>query len=216
VSTHALRSLRRGAAASELEVELGGSLPQRPAPGEQATVCLFNQYVGYQVKTRPGGGGGQVERSDAVTRVRGSQVYTLHHSPFMMTAFERVPVDEVLGAVGSARFALVAVGAQANLSPRFNWHTELRGGRLVLFHGDGLPLKTYLNLKSNPRVVRVLLDPLTFGGWLLEGSLEEYQAEEEPAAHRATCAGFAAGGWGRPARTFRFTADVIRPLPPPG
>jgi hypothetical protein len=214
VSAHRLLALEHGATASELKVELGGQLARPPQAGEVASVCLFNQYVGYQVKTRQGAAA--VEAASGMTRLRGGHVYTLHHSPFMMTAFERVPVDEVLGAVGKVPFALVGVGAQVNLSPRFNWHTEVRDGRLVLFHGDGLPLKTYLNLKTNPRVVRVLLDPTTFGGWLLEGLVEEYEARAEPVAHEATCAGFAAGGWGRPARTFRFTADVIRPLLPPG
>lgn len=216
VSAHRLLGLRRGASAAELQVELAGPLPRLPADGDLASACLFNQYVGYQVKTRLHAAGGQVETADAVTRLRGGHVYTLHHSPFMMTAFERVPVDEVLGAVGRVTHALVGVGPMVNLSPRFNWHTEVRDGRLVLFHGDGLPLKTYLNLKSNPRVTRVLLDPLTFGGWVLEGPVEEYAAKDDPVAHQATCAGFEAGGWGRPARTFRFTAEVIRPLPPPG
>jgi hypothetical protein len=215
VSAHRLVSLQHGTAGNELRVELSGRLPRSPLAGDLASVCLFNQFVGYQVKTRLGAPGGQVETLDAVIRVRGSHVYTLHHSPFMMTAFERVPVDEVLGAVGSAPFALVGVGPQVNLSPRFNWHTAVREGRLVLFHGDGLPLKTYLNLKTNPRVTRVLIDPTTFGGWLLEGAVEEYQPKDDPVAHEATCAGFAAGGWGKPARTFRFTADLIRPLPPP-
>jgi len=214
VSAHRLLSLRHGATASELVVELGGPLARSLQAGEVASVCLFNQYVGYQVKTRLGGAA--VEASPGTTRVRGGHVYTLHHSPFMTTAFERVPVDEVLGAVGKVPFALVGVGRQVNLSPRFNWHTEVRDGRLVLFHGDGLPLKTYLNLKTNARVVRVLLDPSTFGGWLLEGQVEEYEAKDEPVAHAATCAGFSAGGWGRPARTFRFTADLITPLLPPG
>ena len=215
VTAHRLRSLGHGATASELEVALGGA-PGRPLrPGEVASACLFDQYVGYQVKTRPGAAGA-LEVADGDTHLRGGQVFTLHHSPFMMTAFERVPVDEVLGAVGKVPFALLGVGPSVNLSPRFNWHTEVRDGRLVLFHGDGLPLKTYLNLKSNPRVVRVLLDPVSFGGWLLEGPVEEYEARQEPVAHQATCAGFAAGGWGRPARTYRFTAEVIRPLPPPG
>lgn len=214
VSTHRLVALRHCATASDLEVELGGRLPHLPAAGEIATVCLFNQFVGYQVKTRAGAAGA-VTPEGAGVRVRGGHVFTLHHSPFMMTAFERVPVDEVLGAVGRVPCALVGVGPQVNLSPRFNWHTEVRDGRLVLFHGDGLPLKTYLNLKANPRLVRVLLDPTTFGGWVLEGLVEEYEAREEPVAHEATCAGFAAGGWGRPARTFRFTAEVIRPLAPP-
>ncbi len=215
VSAHRLVSLQRGAAGNELQVELSGRLPRAPGAGEVASACLFNQYVGYQVKTRLGATGAQVEALDAVTRLRGSHVYTLHHSPFMMTAFERVPVDEVLGAVGGVPFALVGVGPQVNLSPRFNWHTEVRDGRLVLFHGDGLPLKTYLNLKTNRRVTRALLDPATFGGWLLEGTVEEYLAADEPVAHEATCAGFAAGGWGKPARTFRFTAEVIQALRPP-
>lgn len=214
LSAHRLLSLARGAGPGELAVELAGPLLHPPEGDEVASVCLFNQYVGYQVKTRAGAIGAAA-RDGAVTRVRGGQVFTLHHSPFMMTAFERIPVDEVLGAVGQVPNALVGVGDRVNLSPRFNWHTEVRGGRLVLFHGDGLPLKTYLNLKGNPRVARVLLDPSTFGGWVLEGVVEEYEPAEEPEAYRATCAGFAAGGWGRPARTFRFTADVIRPLAPP-
>jgi len=214
VSSHRLLALQHGASPNELRVELSGPLARWPLAGETTSVCLFNQFVGYQVKTRPGAAGA-VEAAGALTRVRGSHVYTLHHSPFMMTAFERIPVDEVLGAVGAVPFALVGVGPSVNLSPRFNWHTEVRDGKLVLFHGDGLPLKTYLNVKSNPRLVRVLLDPVTFGGWMLEGLVEEYEAKDEPVAHQATCDGFAAGGWGRPARTFRFTADVIRPLPPP-
>jgi hypothetical protein len=215
VSAHRLRSLARGASQSELRVELAGPPPRQPAAGEVASVCLFNQFVGYQVKTRAAAGPGAVEVSDGTTRVRGSQVYTLHHSPFMMTAFERVPVDEVVGSVGQVPFALLGVGVQVNLSPLFNWHHEVRGGRLFLFHGDGLPLKTYLNLKTNPRVARVLLDPTTFAGFLLEGTVEEYQPEQEPKAYQATCRGFAAGGWGKPARTFRCEVDGIQPLAPP-
>ena len=120
---------------------------------------------------------------------------------------ERVPVDEVLGAVGKVPFALLGVGPSVNLSPRFNWHTEVRDGRLVLFHGDGLPLKTYLNLKSNPRVVRVLLDPVSFGGWLLEGPVEEYEARQEPVAHQATT----------PAtRGIRYCSGAVRPTPRTG
>jgi hypothetical protein len=214
VSTHRLRSLERGVGAGELQVEVGGALARLPGPGDLTSVCLFNQFVGYQVKTRPDGGAAVVADGD-VTRIRGSHVYTLHHSPFMMTAFERVPLDEVLGSVGGVAHALVGVGAQVNLSPRFNWHTEVRDGRLLLFHGDGLPLKTYLNLRTNPRAVRAVIDPTTFGGWILEGLIEEYQAEDEPAAYQATCRGFDAGGWGKPARVFRFTADAIRPLAPP-
>jgi len=216
VSTHRLLSLDRGATPAELVARFKGSLPRSPAAGEIVTVCLFNQFVGYQVKTRLATTPTAVDGAGGDTTVRGSQVFTLHHSPFMMTAFERVPLEEVLGSVGAAPFALVGVGAQVNLSPRFNWHTEIRDGRLTLFHGDGLPLKTYLNLKTNPLVVRVLLDPETFGGWLLTGRVEEFQPEAEPVAAQAIVAGFQAGGWGRPARTFRFTAETIEPLAPVG
>jgi hypothetical protein len=216
VSSHRLVSLDRGAAPSELVARIAGALPRRPGAGEIVTVCVFNQFVGYQVKTRLASTPTAVDAGDGTTTVRGSQVFTLHHSPFMMTAFERVPLDEVIGAVSGARFALVGVGAQVNLSPRFNWHSEIRDGRLTLFHGDGLPLKTYLNLKTNPQVVRVLLDPETFGGWLLTGRVEEFEPEAEPAAYQAIVAGFQAGGWGRPARTFRFTAETIAPLKPVG
>jgi hypothetical protein len=214
VSAHRLVALGRGATPSELKVELSGALPHLPVGGDIASVCLFNQYVGYQVKTRAAAGPSAIEVAGGVTRLRGSQVYTLHHSPFMATAFERIPLDEVLGAVGQVPFALVGVGAQVNLSPRFNWHTEVRDGRLLLFHGDGLPLKTYLNLKTNARVVRVLIDPTTFTGFVLQGTVEEYQPDEEPAAFQATCAGFAAGGWGNPARTFRFVTEAIDSIRP--
>ncbi|HET9552421.1 MAG TPA: hypothetical protein VFP50_05590 [Anaeromyxobacteraceae bacterium] len=216
VSAHRLLGLERGQGASELLVRLAGALPRSPGAGEAASVCLFNQYVGYQVKTRLDGRGAAVEPAGGGTLVRGAHVYTLHHSPFMMTAFERIPVDEVLGAVGQVPHALVGVGAQVNLSPRFNWHTEVRAGRLLLFHGDGLPLKTYLNLKSNPRVVRALVDPTTFRGFLLEGQVDELPPQAEPVAYEAVCQGFAAGGWGRPARVFRFTTSAIRPLAPEG
>jgi hypothetical protein len=141
-----------------------------------------------------------------------AQVHTLHHSPFMLTAFERVPVDEVLAALSGVRWALLGVGTQVNLSPRFDWHAEKRDGRLVTFHGDGLPLKSRLNLKSNRLVTRALLDPERFTGYLATGLVEEYAPEEEPVAWAATCRGFAAGGWGRPAHTYRFVADRIEPL----
>ena len=214
VSAHRLLGLERGTSSAELVVRLAGTLPRQPTAGELASVCLFNQYVGYQVKTRAVSPAPAVQTVGGVTTVRGSQVYTLHHSPFMATAFERVPLDEVVGAVGAVPFALVGVGPLANLSPRFNWYHEVRDDKLVLFHGDGLPLKTYLNVKTNPRVARVLIDPTTFAGFLLDGVLEEYQAAEEPAAHQATTQGFEVNGWGRPARTFRFTTESILPVAP--
>jgi hypothetical protein len=216
VSAHRLIGLGRGPRPSQLVATLAGDPPRLPGAGELATACLFNQYVGYQLKTDPVITDHGVTCSGDTTTVLGAHVYTLHHSPFMVTAFERVPVEQVLAAVASVPFALLAVGTQANLSPRFDWHAEKRGGRLVTFHGDGLPLKTWQNLSTNRLVTRALIDPSTFIGFEATGLLEEYQPEEEPVAWEATCRGFAAGGWGRPARACRFVADRIERLAPTG
>jgi hypothetical protein len=213
VSAHRVKGLGRGDAPNELVVELEGALPRGPRGAVLAPVCLFSQYVGYQVKTRAAGAA-PVASGPEGTRVRGGQVFTLHHSPFMMTAFEKVPVEEVLANVGGARFALVGLGVDANLSPRFCFHHEERAGKIVMFHGDGLPLKTYLNLKSNPSMTRVVIDPETFEGYLATGTVAEFRAEEAPEAHERICRGFAAGGWGKPARTFRFVAERWTPLAP--
>jgi hypothetical protein len=214
LSVHRLLALARGPRPSELLASFAGAPPRLPGAGETAAACLFNQFVGYQLQTDVAAPGrGAASQGDATTLL-GARVYTLHHSPFMLTALERVPVEEVLGAVGSVPFGLVGVGTQVNVSPRFDWHAELRDGRLVTFHGDGLPLKTWANLRSNRLVARALIDPASFRGFLLTGLVEEYQPEEEPAAWEATCRGFAAGGWGRPARALRFVADRIEPLAP--
>jgi hypothetical protein len=214
LSVHALRALTPGPRPSELLATLAGAPPRLPGAGEIASACLFNQFVGYQLKTDAAAPGRGVTPAADGTAVLGDHVYTLHHSPFMMTAYERVPTEEVLGTVGSVPFVLLGVGTQVNLSPRFDWHAEKRDGRLVTFHGDGLPLKTFLNLKSNRLVTRALIDPFSFTGFQATGLVEEYLPEQEPAAWEATCRGFAAGGWGRPARAFRFVADRIEPLAP--
>jgi hypothetical protein len=215
VAAHRLLGIERGATETELVVRLGGALPSAPAPGEIASVCVFDQYVGYQVKTRPGAAAGNaVVRNGAETTVRGAQVFTLHHGPYQLTAFEKVPLDEVLRSVGGARFALVGVGPAVNLSPRFCWHHEERDGRIVLFHGDGLPMKTFLNVKANPKVTRVLLDPETFEGYVGHGEIREVKPSDHPVGFEKICAGFANGGWGKPARVFQFVGERWERLAP--
>jgi hypothetical protein len=215
VSAHRLLGLERGESATGLLVSLGGALPKPPAGGEIASVCIFDQLTGYQVKTRPNAAAAIAARNGA-TVVKGGQVFTLHHSPFVLTAFEKVPLDDVLGNVGKATFALVGVGQAVNLSPRFCWHHEEVDGKIVLFHGDGLPMKTYLNLRANPRVTRVLLDPETFEGFVAQGQIEEVKPEAHPAGWKKTSDGFSRGGWGKPARVFRFVADAWQRLAPTG
>jgi hypothetical protein len=110
----------------------------------------------------------------------------------------------------------VAVGETANLSPRFVFHHEAKLGRPVLFHGDGLALKTYMNLKSNRQESRLALDLDTWAGFVLRGTVEEFQPHQYPEAYEKVCQGFAAGNWGKPSRVFRFVADSWQPIAPAG
>jgi len=204
----------------ELRVSLGGKLPRLPGPGECVSVHLVDpdRFQGFQVKTRPVGADGAtaelVEEGPDGAVVRGSQIYTVHHSPYTMKFFERIPHDEVLATVGKVPFALVAVGETANLSPRFIFHHEAQRGRPVLFHGDGLALKTYMNLKSNRQEVRLVVDLDTFAGFALRGTVEEFQPHQHPEVFDRICQGFAAGSWGKPSRVFRHVADSWQPVSP--
>jgi hypothetical protein len=218
-----VRRLVRLEAAGEQEllVHLAGGLPRPPAPGECVTVHLtrVEQYRGFQVKTRPlpdaAAVAAALSEEGGVLRVRGSQIYTVHHSPYTMKFFERIPYEEVLETVGQVGHALVAVGETANLSPRFIFHHEEKMGRPVLFHGDGLALKTYMNLKLNRQETRLVLDLDTWRGFALKGTVEEFQPHQRPEVYEKICAGFAAGNWGKPSRVFRFVADTWAPIGPP-
>ncbi len=218
VTAHRLLGIERGALPTELLVRVGGSFaPPNAAAEEIATVTMFEPqgFKGYQVKTRAGRAGAEAVMDDgSSTMVRGGHVFTLHHGPFMLTAFEKVPLDELIAAVGHAQHALVGVGVMANLSPRFCWHHEEADGKLVLFHGDGLPMKTYLNVKANPNVTQVVIDPETFRGFAGSGRIVEFRPEEFPQAYDKICRGFASGGWGKPARVFRFVAERWAPIAP--
>jgi hypothetical protein len=223
--THAAVSVNRvarleAAGQRELRVHLAGALPRLPTLGECVTVHLSNvdQYQGFQIKSRalaaPEGMGELLEEVPGGVVVRGSQIYTVHHSPYTMKFFERIPHDEVLQTVGGIPFGLVAVGETANLSPRFIFHHQERMGRPVFFHGDGLALKTYMNLKSNRQETRLVLDLDAWSGFSLRGTVEEFQAHQHPEAYDKVCQGFVAGNWGKPSRVFRFVADTWQPIAP--
>ena len=222
VSVHRVLSLTPGKEGRELRVALFGPLPREPGGGECVAVHLTRaeRYQGFQVKTRPLSASASlsdlVERRGEELTVNGSSVYTVHHSPYTLKFFENVPLSEVVEAVGSVRCALVCVGETANLSPRFIFHYELREGRLFLFHGDGLALKTYMNLRSNPRETRLVLDLETYQGYGLRGPVEEFAPHQYPEAFDRICRGFTAGGWGKPSRVFRLTVEEILPLAPVG
>lgn len=221
VSVHRLRGVQPGEAPQELTVRLAGPLPLRPAEGECLSVHLTcpERYQGYQVKTAalgPEGPGELVEDPGGEAVVKGRQLFTVHHSPYTLKFFERVPFEEVRDLCGEVRHALCAVGETANLSPRFVFHHEVRDGRLLLFHGDGLALKTWMNVRRNPQETRLLLDLDDGRGWVLRGQVAPFTEAEHPVAWQKVAAGFAAGGWGRPSRGFRLTVDSLERIEPVG
>jgi hypothetical protein len=221
VSVHRLRGVAGGEAPGELTVRLAGPLPLQPREGECLTVHLVRpeRYQGFQVKTAPLGPGGadalfEQEGGDLV--VKGRQLFTVHHSPYTLKFFGAVPFEEVRDLCAEVRHALCAVGETANLSPRFVFHHEVKDGRLLLFHGDGLALKTWMNVRRNPQECRLLLDLDEGRGFALRGLVEEFSEAEHPVAWQKVVAGFAAGGWGRPSRCCRLTVDALEPIEPIG
>lgn len=216
-----LGAIEPGAAPSELRVMLRGGLPRPLTRGECVTVHLtrVEQYQGYQVKTgalaATGREGELYEQKGARELwVKGQQIFTVHHSPYTMKFFEQIPFEEVKQTVGGIKVALVAVGEAANISPRFIFHYESKMDRLVLYHGDGLALKTYMNLKANRQETRLVLDLDTFGGFSFRGTVEEFAPHQNPLAYDKICGGFTAGNWGKPSRVFRFVADQWTRLEP--
>ena len=198
------------------------ALPRPPAPGECVTVHLtrVERYQGYQVKTRalaPGTSEAElVEAAPDGIVVKGAQIYTVHHSPYTLQFFESVPYEEVEETLAGLGHALVAVGETANLSPRFVFHHEVQDGKVLLFHGDGLALKTYMNVRQNRSETRLVLDLDDFTGFALRGTVEEFAPHQHPEAYERICHGFQAGGWGKPSRVFRFAPESFEPIAPVG
>jgi hypothetical protein len=220
VAVRTLEKLEAEPSGRELRVTLRGALPRMPARGEGITLCLADlpRFRGYQVKTvaLPVAGfeAQLLEARGEQTMVRGRLVYTIHHGPNEMVLFERIPFDEVSKDLGDVRYAVVAIGEQANLSPRFVFHHEVRAGKLLLFHGDGYPKKTYLNIQKNALETRVVLDLRTMSGLAISGRVEELAPGEEASAVARVAEGFAAGGWGKPLRYYRFAAERFEAVAP--
>jgi hypothetical protein len=220
-SVHRLRRVEPGPGPRDLRVVLTGPLPRSPLFGECVSVHLTKvaRYQGYQVKTRALAGDARetdlVEAAEDGLRVKGAHIFTVHHSPYTLKFFESVPYEEVLDTVAGVPCALLALGENANLSPRFVFHHEVKDGKAVLFHGDGLALKTYMNVRVNRSETRLVLDLDDYSGWSLRGTVEEFAPHQHPEAYERICNGFTAGGWGKPSRVFRSVTDSperIRPV----
>jgi hypothetical protein len=222
VSVNRVRKLAPGPTGRELRITLAGPIARGPDRGECITVHLTRaeQYQGFQIKTKPlsvnAAASDLLEEGPDGLVVKGASIFTVHHSPYTLKFFENVPFEELEQIVGGVRYALVGVGETANISPRFIFHHEVKGDGVVLYHGDGLALKTYMNLKSNRQSTRVVVDLDTSEGFALEGTVEEFAPHQQPEAYDKICRGFTAGGWGKPSRVFRFTAETIRKLSPVG
>ncbi len=221
-SVNRLRRIERGPTPNELRVVLAGPLPRTPARGDCVTVHLTRvaRYQGYQVKTRPLSGDAAaadlVERAGDDLAVKGARIFTVHHSPYTLKFFESVPYEEVEDTVAGLPYALVGVGENANLSPRWIFHHEVKDGRALLFHGDGLALKTYMNVRVNRSETRLVLDLDDFSGYALRGAVEEFAPHQHPEAYERICNGFTAGSWGKPSRVFRFVAETFERIGPVG
>ena len=220
-SVHALRRIERGPSPGELRVTLAGALPRAPVRGECVAVHMtrVERYQGYQVKTRALAAGAAetdlVEAGPGGLVVKGAQIYTVHHSPYTLQFFERVPFEDVEETLGGLGHALVAIGETANLSPRFVFHHEVKDGKVLLFHGDGLALKTYMNVRLNRSETRLVLDLDDHSGWALHGTVEEFAPHQHPEAYERICQGFQSGRWGKPSRVFRFVAETFERIAPP-
>jgi hypothetical protein len=176
------------------------------------------RFQGFQVKSRallPGTAEKDLlETGPRGFVVKGAHIYTVHHSPYTLQFFENVPYEEVAETLAGLGHALVAVGETANLSPRFVFHREVKDGKVALFHGDGLALKTYMNVRQNRSETRLILDPDDYTGFALRGTVEEFAPHQHPEAFERICQGFQAGGWGKPSRVFKFTPAEYEAIAP--
>jgi hypothetical protein len=220
LSIHRLVSIDPGPSARELRIVVAGPLPRRPRRAECLTVHVtrLEEYQGYQVKTRAlaDDEADLLEDGPSGIAVKGAQIFTVHHSPYTLKFFENVPYEDLQATVAGVRFALVAQGETANVSPRFIFHHEVKDGKIALYHGDGLALKTYMNLKVNRSETRLVLDLDEFHGWRLRGTVEEFAPHQHPEAYERICQGFASGSWGKPSRVFRFVPASLERIQPIG
>lgn len=215
VAVRKIEALAAAAAGPELEVSIAGGLPRPPERGECIAVAatVVRDFRGYQLKTHtlvdPAFAARLHAPTAGGTRVRAAQVFTIHHGPRSADFFEKVPVEEVTATAAEARYALVAVGEQANLSPRWILHHEVRDGALDLFQGDAFWSKTWLNVRRNPREVRLVLDLDTGAGFAMEGTAAEFAADDHPAAAAKVRAMFDGAGIKKIARMTRLRVERI-------
>jgi hypothetical protein len=210
-----LSGLSPGDAPNEARVRLRGALPRRLRPRENVTVSVsrYDRFAGFQIKSQAllsvdARADCFEELADGIL-VHGRRTYTTHHSPYELQFFERVPFDEVHAIVGSVDHGVVALGIDANISPRLLFHHEESNGVLTTYHGDGVAMKTFRNLQRNARAVMLTFDLASLQGYALVGSCEEVPRNENRRATERIDQGFQVLGFGRPNRIFRHRCEII-------
>jgi hypothetical protein len=206
--------------AEELVVSLRGGLPRAPDRGECIALAatVVRDFKGYQLKSHmlvdPAFASRLHGKGPAGAIVRTPRVFTIHHGPQTANFFEKIPYADVAASASAAGYALVAVGEQANISPRWIVHHEVRDGALELFHGDACWSKTYLNVRRNPGEVRLVLDLDQGAGYALEGEQREFWPDEHPVVAGKVSAMFARAGIEQLARLSSLRVARIRKIAP--
>jgi hypothetical protein len=196
-----------------LRAALEGPLPRAVAPGERVAVSLTDssRFFGYQLKTPvlvdPARSSRVHADWDDGVELTFAHVFTVHPTEYTTRFFEQVPVAEVMALADQLRFALVSVGVQANVSPRFVFNHETDGRTISLFHGDSALNKTHLNLQSSNRETRLVADLDRLSGLVLDGTVAPFTPEEHPVAAAAVRSAFTAAGLGEPKRLYRLRAE---------
>jgi hypothetical protein len=142
------------------------------------------------------------------------QVFTINQGPQSANFFEKIPHADVAATAAKAGHALVAVGEQANVTPRWIMHHEVRDGALELFQGDAFWSKTYLNVRRNPREARLVVDLETGVGFALEGRVVEFPREDQPVAAGKIAVMFEGAGIRKIARMTRLRVERTRRIRP--
>ena len=220
VGVRRLATVAPGATGAELEVTLQGGLPRPPDRGENVSVAVtaIHDFRGFQMKTHalvdPAFASRLHGTAPEGARIHAAQIFTIQQGPKSADFFEKVPLDEVTAAVARAGYALVAVGEQANVSPRWILHHEVRDGALELYQGDAFWSKTWLNVRRNPREVRLVLEPDTGRGFAMEGTLAELAPGEHPVAAEKIQSMFERIGVRKIARMTRLRVERLWPVAP--
>lgn len=214
-----VESIEPGEAQTDVEVRLRGGIPRVLLPGENVTVSInrYERFAGFQIKTRAlehlqAARGLWEELPPDSLVVHGQRTYTTHHSPYDLQFFERVPYDELSTTLQGVNHGVIALGPEANVSPRLVFHHEIAGDRLTTYHGDGMAMKTYRNLRQNADAALMILDLESLRGYALVGRCEEVARDENPRATEQIDRGFQALGFGRPNRIFRHRCERFEAL----